>query len=66
MTRMISEASAICAWKETTSGVQGGIMKVPIKSLYSQIDEVVEVDIDVWVEDKQREPEQMEFIDEAE
>lgn len=31
-----------------------------------EIDEAIEVDIDVWVEDKQREPEQMELIEEEE
>lgn len=34
------------------------------KSLAAQIDQAIEVDLDVWVEDKQREPEQMELIEE--
>lgn len=33
----------------------------PPKSLAAQIDQAIEVDIDVWVEDKQREPEQLTF-----
>lgn len=36
----------------------------PTKSLERQIDDVIETDLDFWLEFKQREAEQLELIDE--
>lgn len=38
----------------------------PPKSIAAQIDQAIEVDIDAWVEDRQREPEQCELFEEEE
>lgn len=38
----------------------------PPKSIEAQIDEAIEVDINVWVEDKQQEPEQTLMFNEEE
>jgi len=41
-------------------------MTAPTKSLNLLIDEFIEQDIRFWIEQKQREPEQMEIFDETE